>query len=44
MRFSFRTMGAAPGWFDSHRTDLVGLAVLAAVIVFIVLFVKIGRE
>jgi hypothetical protein len=34
----------SPAWFDSHRTDLAGIAMLAAVIVLIALFFKVLRD
>lgn len=43
MRFGTR-VGLSPAWFDTHRTDVAGAAMLVAVIVFILIFVKIARE
>lgn len=43
MRFGTRA-GVSPKWFDMHRTDVAGGALLVAVIVFLAIFVKIARE
>lgn len=44
MRMAARGMGMPFAWFDTHRSDLAGLAILAAVVVLLVLFVKLARE
>lgn len=43
MRFGSRA-GVSPKWFDTHRTDVAGGALLVAVLVFIAILVKIARE
>ncbi|MFI5344835.1 MAG: hypothetical protein ACHQ51_00525 [Elusimicrobiota bacterium] len=45
MRFGSRGSGMlSPSWFNSHRTDLAGLAMLAAVVLFLILFLKALRD
>lgn len=36
--------GMSPEWFNSHRTDAAGVAMLAAALVFLFIFVKIQRD
>jgi hypothetical protein len=44
MRFLARGANVQYSWFDSHKTDLAGLAVLVAFVLLIALFVKLARE
>jgi hypothetical protein len=45
MRFGSRGTGMlSPAWFDSHRTDLAGFAMLAAVVLLLGLFFKVLRD
>ena len=34
----------SPAWFNSHRTDLAGFAMLAAVLVLLALLVRANRN
>ena len=43
MRYGGRA-GMSPAFFNMSRTDLAGIALLAAVIVFLIVAVKILRE
>ena len=45
MRSGARGMGMlSPAWFNSHRTDLAGLAMLAGVILLLAVLVKLQRD
>lgn len=44
MRFGARGMAASPDWFNMSRTDAAGLAMLAAVIVFLIVLIKVLRD
>jgi hypothetical protein len=44
MRWGARGAMLSPSWFDSHKTDIAGLALLGAVVLFLILFVKVLRD
>jgi hypothetical protein len=37
-------MAASPSWFDMSRTDAAGIALLVAVVVFLIVLIKALRD